>query len=510
MASAPESQLHAQQDLLVLLKNISKSFTGVQALSDVSLDVRRGEVHGLVGENGAGKSTLIKVLSGAHQPDSGDIYFTGERVTIGTPQRAQALGIATIYQEFSLVPELSVMENIFLGREPARFGFVAFGEMKRRANEVLKELEINLDPTKRVGDLSVAQMQMVEIAKAVSQNAQVLVMDEPSATLTEHELTGLYALVRRLRAGGRSILYVSHRLEEVFELADRITVLRDGKHVATLNAKDTNPREIIRLMVGREITEQYPSSRDRKPGGVRLEFRNVSSPKLRAISFALREGEILGVAGLVGSGRSALGRAALGVEPIQSGEILIDGKSMRRHSPRASIQAGVGLLSEDRKRQGLVLQLSVETNESLASLDLISRLGFIDSRKERTKAEELTRKLDIRLASLDQEVAHLSGGNQQKVLIARWLWRQCRVLIFDEPTRGIDVGAKAEIYRLLHELSSQGVAILMISSDLPEVLGMADRILVMRDGAIAAEFSKAEANQEKVMQAAMGHAEVSG
>lgn len=492
---------------LLELKNISKAFTGVQALDDVNLDVRSGEVHALVGENGAGKSTLIKVLSGAHHQDSGAVLWNGEPVSIGSPLRAQALGIATIYQEFSLVPELSVMENIFLGREPARLGFVSFGKMRARAQAVLRELELDLDPARRTADLSVAQMQMVEIAKAVSQDAQLLIMDEPSATLTEHELAGLYALVKRLRSGGRSVLYVSHRLEEVFELADRISVLRDGKYVATLETPKTNSHELIRLVVGREITEQYPARQKRETGKPMLEFRSVSSRALKNVSFRLHRGEILGIAGLVGSGRSAVARAAMGVEPLKSGAILVEDRELRSRSPRASIRAGLGLLAEDRKRQGLVLQLSVTTNESLASLDTVSKLGFITSRKERAIAQDLTKKLDIRLASLDQDVAHLSGGNQQKMLLARWLWRACKVLIFDEPTRGIDVGAKAEIYRLLNELAVQGVAVLMISSDLPEVLGMADRILVMRDGRIAAEFEAKKASQEDVMRAAMGHQE---
>lgn len=492
---------------LLSLTSLSKAFTGVQALDGVSLDVRAGEVHALVGENGAGKSTLIKVLSGAHHPDSGEIRWKGEAVSIGSPLRSQALGIATIYQEFSLVPELSVMENIYLGREPSKMGFVDFGLMRSRAKEVLKELDLNLDPDERIVSLSVAQMQMVEIAKAVSQNAQLLIMDEPSATLTEHELAGLYALVKRLRESGRSVLYVSHRLEEVFELSDRITVLRDGKWVATLDTPATNAQEIIKLMVGREITEQYPARMEGQLGEPALEFVDVCSPKLRHVSFQARRGEILGLAGLVGSGRSAIARAALGAERITSGEIRIQGRNQGALNPRKSIRSGLGLLAEDRKRQGLVLQLTVRENASLASLELLSRLGFVKRGEETAKTRELTKKLDVRMAGLEQDVAHLSGGNQQKVLVARWLWRECSVLVFDEPTRGIDVGAKAEIYRLLRELAQQGVAVLMISSDLPEVLGMSDRILVMRDGAIVAEMDASEADQEKVMQAAMGHAQ---
>ncbi len=490
---------------LLELKHLSKAFVGVQALDDVAMDVAQGEVHALVGENGAGKSTLIKALSGAHHPDSGEIVWQGEHVSIGSPQHAQSLGVATIYQEFSLVPELSVMENVFLGREPTRLGFVDFAEMRRQTADVLGGLQLDLDPGRRVSTLSVAQMQMVEIAKAVSQNARLFVMDEPSATLTEHELAGLYALVRRLRDDGRSVLYVSHRLEEVFALADRITVLRDGKLVATQNAADTDASEIIRLMVGREITDQYPARSEPDPGEPVLEFRDVTTDRIRGVSFQVRRGEILGIAGLVGSGRSAVARAALGVERVRAGNVFVSGNALDRASPRKSIRAGIGLLSEDRKRHGLVLQLSVRENASLASLESLSRLGFVNRREERRIASHLTGRLNVRMASLDQDVAHLSGGNQQKVLIARWLWRSCKALIFDEPTRGIDVGAKAEIYRLLRELAGQGVAILMISSDLPEVLGMADRILVMRDGRVVGTFDGPSATQEGIMRAAMGH-----
>ncbi len=490
---------------LLELRSISKAFTGVQALAEVDFDARAGEIHAIVGENGAGKSTLIKILAGAHAPDSGEIVWNGVPIEIPSPQRAHALGIATIYQEFSLIPELTIMENVLLGREPATAGFIRFRELRETAERALAELDMHLDPGAQVSRLSVAQMQMVEIAKAVSQNARLLVMDEPSATLTEHELEGLYRLVRGLRDGGRSVIYVSHRLEEVLSLADRITVLRDGRHIATLDAADASAQDVIRLMVGREITEQFPAASADSPGEKLLEFEDVSTVKLRGVSFSVRKGEIVGVAGLVGAGRSALGRAALGVDRIVRGNIRVRGTELRVKSPRDSVRAGIGLLAEDRKRQGLVLQLPVRANLSLASLDRISRLGFVFRRAEAARASELGALLRVRMSTIEQPIAELSGGNQQKVLIGRWLWRECPVMIFDEPTRGVDVGAKAEIYGLLRQLAEQGVAILMISSDLPEVLGMADRVLVMRDGSIVAELSGAEASQESVMQFAVGH-----
>ncbi|HZO88217.1 MAG TPA: sugar ABC transporter ATP-binding protein [Chthonomonadaceae bacterium] len=488
------------------MRHISKQYPGVRALDDVSLTVYAGEVHALLGENGAGKSTLMKILAGAQPKDSGEILISGRPVHIDSPQKAMDLGVSIIYQEFNLVPYLSAGENIFLGREPHAVlpGFVDFKRLYREAQQVLDRLGVRLDARTPVNQLSVAQQQMVEIAKATSKEAKIIVMDEPSATLTEHELQSLFSLIRQLKAEGVSIVYISHRLEEVFEICDRATILRDGHWIATEDVANLTRERIIQLMVGRELKEAIPKVAA-EPGPPALAVKHLNRKGvLHDISFAVRQGEILGIAGLVGAGRTELARAIFGADPIDGGTIELFGRPVKIRSPQDAIRHGIGLVTEDRKQQGLVLGMAVRENNTLANLDALSTLGFIRSREERQVAEKYRASLAIKTPSIEQTVQNLSGGNQQKVVLAKWLFTGSKVLIFDEPTRGIDVGAKSEIYKLMNELAAQGVAIIMISSELPEVLGMSDRILVMHEGSIAGELSRAEATQEKIMHLATG------
>lgn len=488
------------------MRGIAKAYPGVVALHSVDFSVRPGEVHALIGENGAGKSTLMKILAGADTKDSGQIFIDGKESHIDTPQEAMRLGVSIIYQEFNLVPYMNAAENIFLGREPASVvpGLIDFGRMYSDAEKIIDELGVALDVRTTMNHLSVAQQQMVEIAKATSRKSRIIAMDEPSATLTDHELENLFGLIRRLKAEGVSIIYISHRLEEIFEIADRVTVLRDGELVATKDIAETNRADIIRMMVGRELSDSIPKiaaeARD-----VALEVRNLNrAGVLHDINFQVRSGEILGIAGLVGAGRTEVARAIFGADPIDSGQIIMNGKPVTIHSPRRAISLGIGLVSEDRKALGLVLGMAVRENISLANLGVLSRLGFIKRRKEREIAESYVKDVLIKTPSIEQAVQNLSGGNQQKVVLAKWLFTKSKVLIFDEPTRGIDVGAKTEIYQLMNRLAAQGVAIIMISSELPEVLGMSDRTLVMHEGRIAGELSGKDATQERIMGLATG------
>ncbi len=488
------------------MRDIIKTYPGVTALSGVTFNVMPGEVHALVGENGAGKSTLMKILAGADTKDSGQIILNGQEVHISSPQEAMRLGISIVYQEFNLVPYMNAAENIYLGREPAGAvpGLIDFGKMYGDAEAVINELGVAIDVRAPMNQLSVAQQQMVEIAKATSRKSRIIAMDEPSATLTEHELADLFALIRRLKAEGVSIIYISHRLEEVFEIADRVTVFRDGTLVQTKNIADTDREDIIRMMVGRELTEKIPKV-PAKLGEVALELRKLNrAGVLKDINLQVRHGEVLGIAGLVGAGRSEVARAIFGADMIDSGEILIDGKPVKIRSPRHAISLGIGLVTEDRKALGLVLGMAVRENISLANLGVLSRLGFVNRRREREVARKYVEDVLIKTPSVEQSVQNLSGGNQQKVVLAKWLFTESRVLIFDEPTRGIDVGAKTEIYQLMNQLAANGVAIIMISSELPEVLGMSDRILVMHEGEIAGELSREEATQEQIMHMATG------
>ena len=487
------------------MRHIGKRFPGVVALDDVDFELRRGEVHVLLGENGAGKSTLMKILSGAYPKNAGNIILDSAEVEIRNPKHAQTLGISTIYQEFNLIPHLSIGENIFLGREPAHVpGVIDQRAMFQAARRALSDLGLALNPRKLVKELRVAEQQMVEVAKALSLDARILIMDEPTAALTEHEIVELFATIRRLKDKGVSIVYISHRLEELFEIGDRVTVLRDGRSVGTYDVREMSKAELIRLMVNRELTELFP--KEKAPMGpevLRVEGLTTQGG-LKDIAFALHKGEVLGIAGLLGAGRTELARAIFGLDKISSGGIYINGTLRKIGSPRSAINAGIGFLTEDRKSQGLVLPLSVERNLCLSSLDKFSKWGVMDTRQEKQAASRYVKELRIKTPSLDQKVIFLSGGNQQKVVLSKWLCSQAEIFIFDEPTRGVDVGAKAEIYQLMNRLTASGVAIIMISSEMLEVLGMSDRILVMRGGQITGEFSADEATQERILQCALG------
>ena len=490
---------------VLAVEGLSKSFPGVRALHDVRFDVRAGEVHALMGENGAGKSTLIKIVSGVYRPDSGSVRIDGQEVRFSGPQAAQAAGIATVFQELLLFPDLTVAENIFLGHAPrTAWGGVDWRAMNRRAAEILASLEIHeLDVTAPVSSLSVANRQRVEIAKALSLNARVLIMDEPTAALPEADVVRLFAIVRNLRARGVGVVYVSHRMAEIFLLADRVTVLRDGTFVATKPVAATSEPELITMMVGRTIDHLFPKLPARVGAPV-LEVRDlVAPPVVRGVSLAVRAGEIVGLAGLIGSGRSELAQAIFGITPASAGEIRIDGQPVRIGSAAQGKRHGIAYVPEDRGSQGVVRPMTLRDNVSMAVLRRIARRGFIDRAAETALATEAIDRFAIRARGPEQIVGKLSGGNQQKVVLGKWLATRPRLLIMDEPTRGIDVGAKAEIHRLMSELAAQGLAVLMISSELPEVLGMSDRILVMREGRIAAEFARGAADQETIAHAMM-------
>ena len=492
-------------DVLLSMEHISKSFPGVQALDNVSLEVRSGEVHALVGENGAGKSTLMKILTGAIPKDAGRILLDDVEVAIQDPGDALDLGVNMIHQELNLIPYLNVGQNIFLGREPTLLGGrIDWAELYERAQARLELVGIDIEPRAIVGDLSIAQQQLVEIGKALSRQARLIVMDEPTSTLTERETERLFELIRSLKKQGIPLIYISHRLEEIFEIADRVTVLRDGKWIGTQAVESVTHAELVHMMVGRDIADMFmKEAADRQ--NIVLEVKQLSSANfLREIALELYRGEILGLSGLVGSGRTTLARTLFGAEEIEAGEIWIEGERVSIRSPRAAIRQGIGLVPEDRKEQALFLNMAVSENVTISALPKLSRAGFINFDQVRAHAKEFVNTLDIRTPSLRQRVRNLSGGNQQKTVIARWLVLQPRILILDEPTRGIDVGAKAEIHALMSQLAKEGVGILMISSDLPEVLGVSDRILVMREGRIAAEFSRSQATQELIMMAATG------
>ncbi len=488
------------------LDGVVKSFPGVRALKGVSFDVVAGEVHALLGENGAGKSTLIKVMSGVHAPDAGTLAIDGETTTLDGPHAARTRGIATIYQELLLFPELTVAENIFMGHAPqARIGGLDWRAMRAQARALLEALDIHdLDVDGVVGTLSVGNRQRVEILRALSQDARVLIMDEPTAALGEHDVRRLFEIVRRLRARGVGIVYISHRMEEIFLLADRVSVLRDGEYVGTRRVADTDAGELVQMMVGRRIEQLFPKV-EVPIGAPVLEVQDlVRLPATRGISLAVRAGEIVGLAGLVGSGRSELAQTIFGITPAQSGEIRIAGHAVRISSPAQARALGIAYVPEDRGTQGLVRPMTVRENVSLSVLGRVSHAGFIDRAAERQLADGAVEQFSIRTAGIEQIVAKLSGGNQQKIVLGKWLATRPRVLILDEPTRGIDVGAKAEIHRIMGELAGQGLAILMISSELPEVLGMSDRVLVVREGRIVAELPRAEALPEVVGAAMMG------
>jgi rhamnose transport system ATP-binding protein len=487
------------------LEKISKSFPGVRALDKVDFEVRAGEVHALLGENGAGKSTLIKIVSGLYQPDAGTIRIDGEEVRFASPHDAQARGIATIFQELLLFPELTVAENIFMGHAPrTRLGAIDWSAMRAKARALLASLDIHdLDVSRLVGSLSVGNRQRVEIAKALSQDARILIMDEPTAALAEADVLRLFGIVRLLRERGVGIVYISHRLEEVFMLADRVTVLRDGAYVATREVAEVSKDHLINMMVGRRIENLFPKL-DARIGRPLLEVRGLSRrPAFHDVDLVLRAGEVVGLAGLVGSGRSELAQAIFGLEPAHGGAILLDGRQVRITSPAQAKRLGVAYVPEDRGMQGLIRQMTLRENLSLAVLRQMARAWFIDRRAEVALAQRSIEQFRIRASGVEQVAEKLSGGNQQKVVLGKWLATKPRVLIMDEPTRGIDIGAKSEIHRLMSELAQQGLAILMISSELPEIMGMSDRILVMREGAMVASFERASATQEMIATAMM-------
>ena len=491
------------------MSGISKRFPGVQALDDVGLEVSPGEVHALLGENGAGKSTLLKILSGAQQPDAGSISLGGQPVVLASPQDAQRLGIVTIYQEFTLAPNMSVAENVFIGREPGAGPFVNWRKMAADTRAITDRLGLGLKPRALVRDLSVAEQQMVEIARALSMQSRIIVMDEPTSALSSAEVEKLFRIIRDLKAQGLSIIFVTHRLEEVMEICDRYTVLRDGRFVGSGKVAETTIDGIIRLMVGRQVDALFAHRAPAKTGEVALRVEGLSrrgkaqdqnATVLDNVSLEVRRGEILGLAGLVGAGRTELARAVFGADPFDSGRVLIDGQPAAIRSPQDAIRRGIGLVPEDRKQQALFLTLGVRFNLSMAAHERILRGKiFIDEAAERRMVDEYRKALNIRMASQEQIVANLSGGNQQKVVLARWLALQPKVLIVDEPTRGIDIGAKVEVHNLLFEMAQRGIAVIAISSELAEVLAISDRIVTMREGRITGEIDRESANEERLM-----------
>jgi len=492
-------------NLVLEAGSISKAFDGVKALRLVSFELRAGEVHAVIGENGAGKSTLIKIITGAVTPDAGTIIVRGEQVPHMDPRMSKALGIAAIYQQPSLFPDLTVAENIALALETGgAWRTLNWKARSRLAAELLERAGSSIDPERLVATLSMPEQQLVEIAKAIGADARIVIMDEPTASLTEREVASLFQVIARLRSEGVGVIYISHRLEEIAAVADRVTVLRDGESIATKRMDEVDRAELIRMMVGRELGSIFPK-REIVPGEIALELRHVSNRVVHHVSMSVRKGEILGIAGLVGSGRTELAETIFGLTPADSGEILVRGESVAIPSPAEAIRRGIGYVPEDRQRHGAILEMSIAANTSLASLKKVAHHGLIDRTEERDLAEGFVRQLRIKTPSVDMETGSLSGGNQQKVALARWLAIRPSILILDEPTQGVDVGSKAEIHSLMADLAERGLAIVMISSELPELLGMSDRIAVMYGGTIRGTLDRKDATQQKLLAMALGH-----
>lgn len=494
-------------DNYIEFRNITKKFAGVTALSDVSLTIRKGECHALMGENGAGKSTLGKVLAGIHRPEGGQMIIDGKELTFSSPADASKAGIGMVHQELAFCPEMSVAENLTLGKMPTVMGLVRDKVMYETAEKLLAQINFSLDVRQPLRNLSTAQEQMVQIAAAIGTGAKILVFDEPTSSLSEREVRQLFALIDDLKSRGVTIIYVSHRMPELFRLSDRISVLRDGKYVGTVNTKEANEGQIVQMMIGRTV-EPVSESVPRTPGNVVLKVEHLqSTPRFEDISFEVRAGEIVGLAGLVGAGRSEIAQAVFGLDRWASGSVTVDGKPIRLGDIRHAMKSGVAMVPEDRKRQGLVLMMSCCENCSMAMLPIMSIAGMLKLRKERKTAEDYFQRLSVKAPTIDTPVEGLSGGNQQKVVIAKWLARKAKVLIVDEPTRGVDVGAKAAIHRLIFDLASAGVAVVMISSELPELLRLSDRILVMREGRMVGTMNRAQATQERVLRMMAGVSE---
>lgn len=491
---------------LVRLTSISKSFGGVHALKAVDFDIQPGEVHALLGENGAGKSTLMRVLGGEMQPSGGTIEIDGKPVVMSDPRAARAQGIVVIHQELALAPDLTVAENIFLGELP---GFISHGSLRERARALIERLGFKIDPGRVVGTLSVAHQQVVEIAKALSRDVKIIVFDEPTAVLSAQDAERLHQIIGDLRAKGVGIVYISHRLDEVFQVADRITVLKDGERVGTVAAKDVSIDQVIRMMVGRQLSAMFPPRGQRQIGDVVLKVENLNAGRrVRNVSFEVRAGEVVGLGGLVGSGRTEVARLIFGADRMDSGSITLKGKPLNPRAPKDAVKAGIGLVPEDRKLQGVVLEKPIRTNATMARMSaVVNRAGFLRQGEERRLVNELGQSLRLKASSIDAPVTSLSGGNQQKVVLAKGLVKQPVLFILDEPTRGVDVGAKAEIYSIMRELTAQGVGIMMISSDLEEVLGISDRVIVLHESSVAGELSRDEVSEEAIMHLATGQAE---
>ncbi|MGP4106470.1 sugar ABC transporter ATP-binding protein [Virgibacillus sp. L01] len=492
---------------LVEMNGIDKSFSGNQVLNGVNFNVQKGEVHALMGENGAGKSTLIKVLTGIHKRDNGVIKVNGKEVDFSNPKQAEKEGILVIHQELNIIPHLTVTENMFLGKDITypKTGILNTKEMKKQTEASLQALGVtNIHPDDTAGDLSVGKQQMVEIARALSTNAELIVMDEPTAALTEREIDNLFRVVESLQNRGVAIIYISHRMEEIFKICDRVTILRDGTYIGTENISDTSFEAIVKMMVGRELGERFPE-RPNAVGDVIFEVKNLERKGLFSdISFHVNKGEILGVSGLMGAGRTEIMEAIFGYEKKNNGTVFLDGKKLAIKHPRDAVRAGIGFISEDRKVKGLVINTSIRENISLPNMKAVSKNGIVSAKKERDLVTDLIKRLHVKTTGGEQEVKSLSGGNQQKIVIAKWLGINPKLLILDEPTRGVDVGAKKEIYNIMNELTKNGVAIIMISSELPEILGVSDRIMVIHEGKITQTMDRHEADQEKIMTAATG------